>query len=601
MNNSRAEGISDNFFTELDLQFARFLARISGDGSPELLFSAALVSNARGRGNICVDLTSDIDNKGAQFDAAALMTALTKSPALGRPGDYRPLVLDGSRLYLYRYWEYEDVLAADLKSRAALVSALDRGALRERVSRLFPRGSTGQKQAAVIAALRNFAVISGGPGTGKTSTVARIIALLNEQAGPGKTLRCALAAPTGKAAARLQESMRSEIGNIDCPDSVRSAIPVEASTVHRLLGWRPGGFRYNRNNRLDLDALVIDEASMVDLALLSRLVQALPENCRLILLGDRDQLASVEAGAVLGDICGRAGHGYSRELLKYFRDIIGGKGGGKGAPGPHIRDCIAVLTESFRFGPKSPIGNLSRALNAGDAPGALAACETGAGANWVDLPDFRKIAAGLRGPVLDSFGPVMKAAGPAEALQKMNAFRILCAVREGFFGVRSINERVKEILRTEGLITYEGRFYKGCPVMVTSNNYSLNLYNGDIGIIWPDPDNRGQLRAFFQAAGETRSLPLFSLPEHEVVYAMTVHKSQGSEFDRVLFILPDLDTPLLTRELVYTAVTRAREEITVWGKKEVLAAAVSRRIERSSGLREALWDNGREPLPSFPK
>jgi exodeoxyribonuclease V alpha subunit len=174
-------------------------------------------------------------------------------------------------------------------------------------------------------------------------------------------------------------------------------------------------------------------------------------------------------------------------------------------------------------------------------------------------------------------------------------------VREGFFGVRRINEKVKEILRAEGLITYEGRFYKGCPVMVTSNNYSLNLYNGDIGIIWPDPENRGQLRAFFQAAGQTRSLPLFSLPEHEVVYAMTVHKSQGSEFDRVLFILPDLDTPLLTRELVYTAVTRAREEITVWGKKEILAAAISRRIERSSGLREALWGNGRESLPSFPK
>ncbi len=335
MNNSRAEGTSDNLFTELDLQFARFLARSFG----RRLTGTALRGGAReqrpGQGQylLIASRHADIDEqKALKFDAAALMSALTKSPAVGRPGDYRPLILHGSRLYLYRYWEYENVLAKELKSRAALYPLWIRRALREHVSRLFPRGSPGQKQAAVIAALRNFAVISGGPGTGKTSTVARIIALLNEQAGPGKALRCALAAPTGKAAARLQESMRSEIANIDCPESVRSAIPVEASTVHRLLGWRPGGFRYNRNNRLDLDALVIDEASMVDLALLSRLVQALPENCRLILLGDKDQLASVEAGAVLGDICGRAGHGYSREMRKYFRDINRRKGGRQALP-----------------------------------------------------------------------------------------------------------------------------------------------------------------------------------------------------------------------------------------------------------------------------
>jgi len=601
-------------FSEIDIQFARFLARVSGDGSPELFAAAALTSNARGRGNICLDLSSEIKTPGNEsgteiIDTAKLRAALVKSPAVGRPGEYRPLVLDGPRLYLYRYWEYEDILAKDLKSRASGLMKYDKASLREKINRLFPKGSPGQKRAAVIAALKPLTVITGGPGTGKTSAVARTIALLNELAAnaanaDGRPLRTALAAPTGKAAGRLQESIRPEIEAMDCAADIRAAIPVEASTVHRLLRWAPRGFRHDRANRLDLDAVVLDEASMADLALLSRLVQALPAHCRLILLGDRDQLASVEAGAVLGDICGdirgTARGGYSPEIRDCLAEIIGQKGPVKGpgaAPGPGISDCIAYLDESFRFGPASAIGNLSRAVNAGKAAEALAACEKSPEAQWRDLPDFRRLAAELRGPVLECFGPVLRSAGPEEALQKLNGFRILCAVREGPFGVGAVNENVKEILRAAGLVSPSlsqgGRFYKGCPIMVTSNNYSLDLYNGDVGIIWPDPQNRRQLRAYFAsadtAAEGTRSFPLFSLPEHEAVYAMTVHKSQGSEFNRVVLILPDRDTPLLTRELVYTAVTRAREQVSLWGKKGIFSAAVTRRIERSSGLREALW------------
>jgi exodeoxyribonuclease V alpha subunit len=596
----------DHGFSEIDVQFARFLARVSGDASPELLAGAALASNARGRGNICLDLSSEIKMQGGEtgadlntaFDPASLKAALARSPAVGRPGDYKPLILDGSRLYLYRYWEYEDTLAKELKARSMHLIKPAGSSLRESIARLFAKSSPGQKQAAAIAALKSFTVITGGPGTGKTSVVARTIALLNEQAGSGKMLRAALAAPTGKAAARLQESIRSEIEALDCDAGARSAIPVEASTVHRLLRWGPQGFRYNRSNRLDLDLVVLDEASMVDLALLSRLVQALPPDCRLILLGDRDQLASVEAGAVLGDICGKAGFGsYSPEMRNFLSEAIGGDFAPKGEPqaSAGISDCIAYLQESFRFGPASGIGNLSRAVNAGDSERAIASCEGNAQAHWRDLPDLNRLAAALRGPVLECFAPVLKSPGPEEALRNLNGFRILSALREGPFGVRALNETVKEVLRGEGLISPSfsqgGRSYKGCPIMITSNNYSLDLYNGDVGIVWPDPLNKKQLRAFFGSASTegTRSFPLFSLPEHETVYAMTVHKSQGSEFNRVLLILPDRDTPLLTRELVYTAVTRAREQVEIWGKREIFRAALSRRIERSSGLREALW------------
>ncbi len=601
---------SEPEFSEIDIQFARFLARISADASPELFTAAALTSHARGNGNVCLDLSTEIimPSGSEKIDGAALRTALEKSPAVGRPGDYRPLILSGSRLYLYRYWEYEDTVAQDLKSRAAVRFEYDNALLREKIQRLFPRGSMGQKQAAVIASLKQFAVITGGPGTGKTSAVARTIALLNELAinedvwdkggEKGRPLRTALAAPTGKAAARLQESMKSEIGAMDCEAVVRAAIPAEASTLHRLLRWGPQGFRHGRANKLDLDAVVVDEASMVDLALLSRLVQALPAHSRLILLGDRDQLASVEAGAVLGDICGKAVRGlYSPETASCLAGVLGVEIE-SAAQSAAIAGCIAGLDESFRFGPASPIGSLSRAVNAGNAEEALAACQGNSEALWRELPDSRRLAAALREPVLECFGPVPASSGPGEALQKLNFMRILSALREGPFGVRALNETVEAILRSAGLISpslSEGdRYYKGRPIMVTSNNYGLDLYNGDVGIIWPDPQDRRQLRAFFATAGgaeeETRSFPLFSLPEHETVYAMTVHKSQGSEFNRVLLIMPDRDTPLLTRELVYTAVTRARGQVQIWGKKEILSAALGRRIERSSGLREALWD-----------
>lgn len=596
---SGSQGLS-----EIDVQFARFLARVSGDGSPELFTAAALTSNARGRGNICLDLSLKIaapdDGQVLQdIDPDKLKAVLAKSPAVGRPGDYRPLVLDGSRLYLYRYWEYESILAQELLSRASRLAPVDRPPLRDKIARLFSKGSAGQKLAAAIAALKNFAVITGGPGTGKTSAVARTIALLNEQAltgADGKQLRAALAAPTGKAAARLEEAIRSEIEGIDCGEEIKAAIPVEASTLHRLLRWGPQGFRHNRANRLDLDLVVVDEASMVDLALLSRLVQALPARCRLILLGDKDQLASVEAGAVLGDICGKAGDAlYSPEMANCLSGVLAVDI--HSAPeSAGIKDCIAVLDESFRFGPASPIGSLSRAVNAGDAGSALSACDGNPQARWRDLPESRRLAAELKGPVIECFGPVLKSSGPEEALRNLNGMRILSALREGPFGVRALNETVKEVLSQAGLISPSlsegGRFYRGRPIMVTSNNYSLDLYNGDVGIIWPDPNDRRQLRAFFasaRASTGTRSFPLFSLPEHETVYAMTVHKSQGSEFSRVVFILPDRDTPLLTRELVYTAVTRARDNVEIWGKRDVFSAALGRRIERSSGLREALW------------
>ena len=429
--------------------------------------------------------------------------------------------------------------------------------------------------------------------------MARLLALLLEQAGP-EALRVALAAPTGKAAARLQEALQKAKAGIDCPEPVRAALGREASTLHRLLGSRPGrpDFRYNGDNPLPADVVIVDEASMVDLPLLSKLVQALHADTRLILLGDKDQLASVEAGAALGDLCdtGRA-HGYSAGFRETIWRIAGEtlpeSPEEAGAPG--IRDAVVELRRSYRFDGASAIGRAGRAVNEGDGAFALSLMKEGRREDlaWRDVPEPEGLARALTGPVLRWFDPCLKAlssADPGEVFALFNRFRILCALREGPYGVVALNRLVEEILSSRGLIRKGGRWYAGRPVLVTENDYTLRLFNGDVGILLPDPGARGGLRAVFPSAdgGWRRLLPM-RLPGHETVFAMTIHKSQGSEFEDVLLLLPDRPSAVLTRELVYTGMTRAKRKVEVWGRDEVFRAAVSRRTERVSGLREGLW------------
>ena len=600
-------------FSELDLHFARLMARLSGEQAPELFLAAALVSRATGEGHICMDLSSiegkplTNDVQGADIFVCPELKAWRKSletkNVVGSPGDYRPLILDDqSRLYLYRYWEYEKGLADNIKGRAAgKIDKIYNPLLKDGLSRLFATTQEGetdwQKVSAYVSVTKRFCVISGGPGTGKSTLIAKILALILEQAGDRK-MRIALAAPTGKAAARLQEAVQKGKEMLPAEDDFKEAIITEASTIHRLLGTVAGSpyFRHNAENPLPFEVVVIDEASMVDLALLCKLVQAVPADARLILLGDRDQLASVEAGAVLGDICNTGHvHGFSGEFCKKFEEITGDRIDTMPESGnePEIRDCVVQLEKSYRFGKDSGIGALSRAVNRGDGDIAMSLLRNGEhdDIKWKVLPPPDVLERALRERVIECYKPYLKAEDPLEIYHLFERFRIMCALRKGPFGVSAINLLVERVLKKEKLINPDMPLYRGRPVLITRNDYNLELFNGDIGIILPDPESNNELRAFFMSSNRTlrKFLPA-RLPEHETVYAMTVHKSQGSEFDSVLLILPERHSPVLTRELIYTGITRARQDVEVWGTDSVLVKGIGLRTLRASGLRDVLWE-----------
>jgi len=600
--------VKADFFSPLDFHFAKLMAGLSCKGTPELYLAAALASHYQGEGHICVDLSSMAGKriKEEDLDSPACpeldkwLGILKREEVVGKPGEYRPLVLDGSRLYLYRYWDYEKKLTDNLKERVINdPSGMNQDLLKDGLNKLFPQNSPGetdwQKIASYVSILKRLCVISGGPGTGKTFTVAKILALLLEQAL--QPLRIFLAAPTGKAAARLQEVIKNARDKLDCPEHVKAAIPTEASTIHRLLKTVTDSpyFRFDAKNPLPADVVVVDEASMVDLALLSKLVQAIPHDSRLILLGDKDQLASVEAGAVLGDICDTGNvHAFSRSFRDTFQKIAGQEMGDSrlGGGNPGLSDCIIQLQKNYRFREKSGIGAVSSAVNRGDNRSSMILLkeEGFQDIQWQELPRPDALPKALKGCIVSGFSGYLRATSPGEIFSLFNRFRILCALRQGPYGVSALNFLVEQVLRDGGLIKRDSRWYRGRPVLITRNDYNLKLFNGDVGIILPDPEARNEIRAFFQAAdGTIRKFPPLRLPEHETVYAMTVHKSQGSEFDRVLFIMTDRMAPVLTRELVYTALTRAKERVEVWGREEIFREAVSRRIERTSGLREALW------------
>ena len=592
----------------LDVHFGRFMERLAGGAVPELVLASALVSSAARQGHICLDLAAVAGGlvaaeEGGEEparcpDLSSWCARLGETPVVGKPGEYRPLVLDDAhRLYLYRYWEYQERLAAAVTERVtSLDKAVHGESLARGLARLFPEEEPGginwQKVAAFTALTRRFCVISGGPGTGKTTTIARILALLAEEVSPRPTV--ALAAPTGKAAARLQQAVQEARERLPIAPETKAALPQEASTLHRLLGVIPGSpyFRHTSKNPLPTDLLVVDEASMVDLALLSKVVQALPARARLILLGDRDQLASVEAGAALGDICDSAGESpvssnHAEELRRatgYRIDMD------QGAGRPGIRDCIVQLRTSYRFGRASGIGALCHAVNAGRSDEAARLLREGfRDLGWKNVPRPERLPRAIREVVAEGFADYLSTDEPGESFQQLERFRILGAVREGPYGVIALNRTVEEILRDRGLIVPGRPWYRGRPVMITRNDYNLHLFNGDVGVVLPDPAAAGDLRVFFSSAeGAMRKFHPLLLPQHETVYAMTVHKSQGSEFDRVLLVLPDRESPVLTRELIYTGISRARERVEIWGEEAVFRSAVARRIERTSGLRDAL-------------
>ena len=593
--------------TATDRLFASFIKREAGEAPSWLELVVSLASNAVGTGNICLSL-AEIAGAEILVDGfeeripllGELQEQLVLTGVVGAPGEFKPLVLQGDgRLYLYRYWKYEQDLGRIILEKAGAQVRVDEELLGKGLQRLFPSSkgeeSDWQKIAALAAVRKKFCVISGGPGTGKTFTIVKILALLLEQARDRK-LPIALAAPTGKAAARLKEAISTMKDQLDCSAAIKSLIPEEVTTIHRLLGVRPGStrFRHSGDNPLPFEVVMIDEASMVALPLMSKLAAALKGDARLILLGDRDQLASVEAGAALGDICGRGRQEpFSPEFAGFVQRVVGENvSADSAASASPLSDSLVVLKKNYRFGANSGIGGVASGVNSGEGESALALFrgEESGGCSWRDVPRPDGLKKALAETVVRGYGPYLAAEVPAMALRLFDGFRILCAIRQGVYGVAGVNAAVEEILAEKGMIEQHNRWYPGRPVMITVNDYHLKLFNGDIGIVLPDPEKGGAPRVWFPAPeGGVRNVSPLRLPAHETVYAMTVHKSQGSEFERVLMLLPDHDSGALARELIYTGITRAKKEIEIWGDEDVFVAAVSRRIDRKSGLREALW------------
>ncbi len=592
-----AQLLAQGILRPIDVHVARFLERLSVADCPELLIAAAFASRATRQGHTCLPLSSlsacleeSTSAKSAWEDVEKVRRRLLATPVVGRPGADRPLILDkADRLYLLRYFRDEEHIALALLARAQGTEPVEATRAGQLLEALFPDPPTGepainwQKTAAALALLKRFVVIAGGPGSGKTYTVARILAL--QLAMAPRRLRIGLAAPTGKAALRLQESIRAAKAAI--PSQLAAAVPDQAQTLHRLLRFQPRQFRFlhNKNNPLHLDLLVLDEASMIDIPLMAAVLDALPAACRIILLGDRDQLASVEAGNLLGDICGSGGIAWSQPLSLHLSELTGAHYP-KTAPLHAITDCIVFLQQSYRFSQESGIRLLARTVNSGSSEALLTIMEQ----QYPDV-EFVETKEGGPGTELEKridrfYSPLFSAATPAEALQVLNRNRILCALREGQAGVEGVNALAEHLFRRRGVIGPGQLFYRGMPLMIQRNDYSLGLFNGDTGILWPD--ERRVLHAWFATEDGLRCILPVRLPPWQTAYAITVHKSQGSEFEDVLLLLPETDAPVVTAELIYTAVTRARKTIVLVGGHDVLLQAVQRRVVRFSGLADQL-------------
>lgn len=602
----RSQGILE----DIDLELCRFLGDRHPEISDEILLSACLVSYLYRQGDVCLMLekyasqplfeesAGDLNIKAPDSDI--WKKALFDSEVVGHPGDYKPLILDdGGRLYLHKLWHYEKVLAQQLINRSQQTTRdIDRALLQEGLDRLFTNNGEEvdwQKVAAATAVKNNLSVISGGPGTGKTSTVVRLLALLLEQASEqGQNISIALAAPTGKAAARLKDSILSAKEALNVDEEIRESIPEETMTLHQLLGARrySSAFKYNEDKPVPYDLVIVDEASMVDQVLMSKLVNAMLEKTQLILLGDKDQLASVEAGSVLGDICSLNSNQFSTDTADWLSElsltIPENRIAEEVKP---LTDHITLLTKSYRFKGDSGIARLADSVNNGDAQKSLDVlqADTYGDATLTTVNDTTELEQVLRDNIVRYFQQVIQSDTAETALQQLNEFQILSAHRRGPWGIEFLNQYVEQILQQERLIPKYQQWYSGKPVIINVNDYTLGLHNGDTGICLPDDE--GQLKVFFKHEDTIRTIAPGRLPNHSIAFALTVHKSQGSEFNRVLLVLPEKVSQVLSRELIYTAVTRARTTISILGRESVLRETINKKLQRSSGLRDRLWGN----------
>ena len=648
----------------LDGAFAAFIAELDPDAEPALLVAAAMLSRMEGHGHSCLPLAALPGAEPAllawpaeaQADIAALwhllpqapgdwLAAIQRSPAVqyvGGAGERgtdsgQPLMLDGPahspRLYLRRYWRYERTVSAGVTERCTQFEPVEEAQVRHWLDRLFPTepspgGSAAaldwQRIACALALRGRLTIITGGPGTGKTYTAARLLALLLATSTDPERLRIALAAPTGKAAARLKQSIDGSLHSLQASlgDTIDLAALTQrigaARTLHALLGARPDTrrFRHHAGNPLDADVVIVDEASMVHLEMMAALLEALPPHTRLILLGDKDQLASVEAGAVLGDLCRDAKAGrYNAETVRYLQATTGqtlaegyrAPDAETARPAPDLAPALAqqtvMLRQSLRFA--GPIGALALAVN--DAtdparPAEILRTDTTAslfGDEHGALDALIELAVSGRPGAEASYRAYAEAlgAGPGDptetahaawvkqVLQAFDRFRILCAVREGDWGVSGLNRAIERKLEKIGLLKPRGSWYPGRPVMITRYDPALGVFNGDIGIALPSAERSASLRVYFLDGDQLRSVAVSRLAHVETAFAMTVHKSQGSEFELTVLALSAQSGNVLTRELIYTAITRARKAFSFHAERPgLLQAGVERATVRESGL-----------------
>jgi exodeoxyribonuclease V alpha subunit len=596
MNNLLQQACSRGDIRPLDLEIGLFLERQSGGRNPELLLAATLASAAVGGGHVCLPLEqagSLLVRKNPDIlpDPDSWRKRLFATPAVGRPGETAPLILDQkNRLYLYRFFLAEQRVAKNLKTRAMALTTVNSNRGRQLLARLFPQQSKeridDQHTAAAMALLKPLLIISGGPGTGKTWTVARILSLI--QAMAEKPLRIELAAPTGKAAARLQESIRTAEKTIDLQTTTITPLP-QAQTLHRLLGYRPmaDDFSYNADNPLHLDLLIVDEASMIDLTLMDVLLAALPSSSRLILLGDRHQLASVEAGSLFSDLCAGSENCWSPELRRLLDKLTGQSPAGQSVREPPINDSVITLRTSFRFHEKSGIGTLAAAVNSGRMEEVEACLSMKFADLQVQYLSGSDREQWLREQILEGYRAMVSAKCVEQAFAAMEGFRLLCAVRKGMAGVEGMNNLAEQVLNQAGLISGDSDFYQGKPIIIRRNQYRMQLFNGDTGILWND--EKGSLKAWFmQPDNHLHPITPARLPEHDGAWAITIHKAQGSEFNQALLLLPEEDSRVLSRELLYTGITRAKNHLILCCDPALLSTAVCRKTRRYSGLADQL-------------
>jgi exodeoxyribonuclease V alpha subunit len=597
----------------LDAQLPQTLHQLAAEPNPLVWLLSALLCHQYGRGHSCIllqDLVSDpdgllslppqnqflqrfSDRPSAMLQSLTLQDyrdALVQSAWLQGEGG-APLVLADERLYLNRLYQAEQLVKQQISQRVDAVLPMT-AAIGAQLDGLFPPTShtepDWQKLACAMALQRRFAIITGGPGTGKTTTVVKLLSLL--QQGAAHSLNIKLAAPTGKAAVRLTESISGALSRL--PADLAAAIPTEVTTLHRLLGAQPNrrSFKHDSDNPLQLDVLVVDEASMVDLEMMAALLAALPEQAQLVLLGDKDQLSSVEAGSVLGDLCrGAELGGYNNDTLALLTPFSIPTLASWQGNGSVLNQATVMLRHSHRFAADSGIGQLAAAVNRGDSS---------ATALFTQFADIELLAAdspvAIKTTVVAGYRHYLQLMQQPQANREQWAaavlggysrFQLLCALRSGDWGVEGLNQQIAAWLTSAGLIDARQHWYAGRPVMMQRNNYSLGLMNGDIGITLQDPLSN-QLRVVFQLADGSLKWVLPSrLTEVDTAFAITVHKSQGSEFNHCCLVLPPDNSPLLSRELLYTGITRAKQQFTLLcANPALLQQAIARRVARSSGL-----------------